>query len=227
MFFRHRVVGGSGARRGGGPISVEIVAVPRDTVAAIGERLRDAGLRPSGVAAAAGNGEPLLLPPAAWGSAKSVRSGSRAPAIVAGALALGALLSWPVAQRVRLDAVEAELAALKPQAETVLRARDKQRRETERSAAILQLRAARQPLVAALDALSRDLPADSWLLSLSVTGRDVVLDGLSPSAAATALALERSRVVTGITFRSPMTRETATGLEHFQLGATLAPGTKP
>ena len=46
--------------------------------------------------------------------------------------------------------------------------------------------------------------------SLSVTGRDVVLDGLSPSAAATALALERSRVVTGITFRSPMTRATAT-----------------
>jgi hypothetical protein len=49
----------------------------------------------------------------------------------------------------------------------------------------------------------------------------VTLDGLSPSAATIALALEKSRDVTGVVFRSPITRE-ASGLEHFQLGATLA-----
>jgi hypothetical protein len=53
----------------------------------------------------------------------------------------------------------------------------------------------------------------------------VTLDGLSPSAATIALALEKSRDVTGVVFRSPITRE-ASGLEHFQLGATLAE-TKP
>ena len=116
---------------------------------------------------------------------------------------------------------------MKPQAETVLRARDKQRREAERSAAILQLRAARQPLVAALDALSRDLPAE-FLAALAL-GHRPRCGARRPVAVSGGdrLALERSRVVTGITFRSPMTRETATGLEHFQLGATLAPGTKP
>jgi hypothetical protein len=48
----------------------------------------------------------------------------------------------------------------------------------------------------------------------------VVLDGLAPSAATIALTLEKSHDVSGIVFRSPITRE-ASGLEHFQLGATL------
>ncbi|MFZ2003569.1 MAG: PilN domain-containing protein, partial [Stellaceae bacterium] len=82
-------------------------------------------------------------------------------------------------------------------------------------------RAGRPPLVAALDALSRDLPDGAWLLSLSISGRDVVMDGLAPSAAAVALTLEKGHAVTGIVFRSPITRETS-GLEHFQLGATLS-----
>jgi general secretion pathway protein L len=77
-----------------------------------------------------------------------------------------------------------------------------------------------------LDTLTRDVPDGSWLLSLSINGREVVLDGLSPSAATIALALEHSPNFTNIVFRSPVTREPGNGLEHFQLGATLAE-TKP
>ena len=109
----------------------------------------------------------------------------------------------------------------KPHAEAALRVGEVERRDGERSAAILALRGGRPPLVAALDALSRDVPDGSWLLSLAISGRDVVLDGLAPSAATIALALGKSHDVTAIVFRSPITRETS-GLEHFQLGATLA-----
>jgi hypothetical protein len=63
-------------------------------------------------------------------------------------------------------------------------------------------------------------------LSLSISGAEVVLDGLSPSAASVALALEKSRDVSNIVFRSPISRE-ASGLEHFQLGATLAAAPDP
>jgi general secretion pathway protein L len=136
------------------------------------------------------------------------------------------LASWPVAQQVRLGAIERELAALKPKAEAVLRGRDEQRKSAERGAAIQRLRSARPPLVGILDTLTREVPDGSWLMSLSINGREVVLDGLSPSAATIALALERNPDFTGIVFRSPITREPASGLEHFQLGATLAE-TKP
>jgi general secretion pathway protein L len=219
LYFRHRV---AGPEDNAGFIAVEIVAVPRDIVDGICGALTDAGLRPAAVAVAAtSDATPLFLPAAALGAArKEPMRATRILALAVALSALAALISWPLAQQAELGAIDRELAALKPQAEASLRTGDADRRAGERSAAILALRAGRPPLVAALDALSRDVPDGSWLLSLSIAGRDVVLDGLSPSAAAIALALEKSHDVTGIVFRSPITRE-ASGLEHFQLGATL------
>jgi general secretion pathway protein L len=125
---------------------------------------------------------------------------------------LTALVSWPFAQQRALNGLDREIAALALAG--------------ERNAAMLALLAARSPLVAVLDTLSRDLPDGAWLLSLSVAGREVVLDGLAPSAAAVALALEKAGNVSGIVFRAPIAREAA-GLEHFQLGATLNGAAKP
>lgn len=225
VYFQHRVVGKGEDEAGS--IAVEIVAVPREIVDGICAALTDAGFTPAAVAVAASvDSKPLFLSAAALGAARP--KAARAThilsfaAILAG---LAALLSWPLAQQAALDAIDRELAALKPRAEAALHAGEAERRAGERSAAILALQSARPPLVAALDALSRDVPDGSWLLSLSISGREVVLDGLSPSAATIALALEKSHDVTGIVFRSAITRETS-GLEHFQLGATLGE-TKP
>jgi general secretion pathway protein L len=225
VFFRHRILGrDAGAGETGLP--VEIVAVPRETVGAIVDELAAIGVRPSGVAVISGGSEaPLFLPATVIGGMPNRRA-SRGLMAVVGLLALVALVSWPVAQQVRVGAIERELASLKPRAETALRAREQQQRDAERSAGILRLRAGRPPLVGMLDMVTREVPDGSWLMSLSISGREVVLDGLSPSAATIALALEHSANFTGIVFRSPITREPANGLEHFQLGATLAE-TKP
>jgi general secretion pathway protein L len=221
VYFHHRVVGHGD--EGTGAIAVEIVAVPREIVDGICLALAESGLRPAAIAVA-GNTEarPLFLPAAALSVAR--RETAPATRILGFAAILGglaALLSWPLAQQAELNALDREIAALRPRAEVALRSGEADRRAGERSAAILALRAGRPPLVATLDALSRDVPDGSWLLSLSISARDMVLDGLSPSAASVALALEKSHDATGIVFRSPITRE-ASGLEHFQLGATLA-----
>jgi general secretion pathway protein L len=221
VFFRHRALGRGAAASEAG-LAVEIVAVPRETVDAIIYELAVAGVRPSGIAViSGGNAAPLFLPTTILGAAPS--SGANRKFVAAlGLLALAALVSWPLAQQVRLGAIERELASLKPRAEAALNAREQQRREAERSTAILRLRSGRPPLVAVLDTLTREVPDGSWLLSLSVNGREIVLEGLSPSAATIALALEHSPSFTGIVFRSPITREPGNGLEHFQLGATIA-----
>jgi general secretion pathway protein L len=219
VYFRHRVAGKdevSGAMR------VEIVAVPREIVDGICAALGAAGLRPAAIAVPGGDGKPLFLPTDAFGAAwREPASATRMLGFAVVLAGLAALASWPLAQQAELNAMDREIAALKPRAEAALKVGNAARSADERSAAILALRAVRPPLVAALDALSRDLPDGAWLLSLSVNGRDVVLDGLAPSAAAIALMLEKSGDVSGIVFRSPITRE-ASGLEHFQLGATLA-----
>ncbi|HTZ36285.1 MAG TPA: PilN domain-containing protein [Stellaceae bacterium] len=220
VYFRHRLVA-KGAEDAA-TIAVEIVAVPREIVDGVCRVLGDAGVAPAAVAVAVGaEAKPLFLAPAALGPARRrAAAHTRIAALAAGLAALAAALSWPLAQRAELAALDRDIAALKPRAEAALRSGEATRRDGERAAAILALGGGRPPLVAALDALSRDLPDGAWLLSLSISGRDVVLDGLAPSAATIALALDKSRGIGGIVFRSPITRETS-GLEHFQLGATL------
>ena len=220
VYFQYRSVGK--VEGGSGAAMVEIVAVPREIVDGICIALGEAGLRPAAIAVAAHPGaKPLFLPTAALGAASAEPAPATRILGFAAALAVvAAVISWPLAQQAQLASIDREIAALKPRAEVALRAGETERRLGERSAAIIALSAGRPPLVAALDMLSRDLPDGAWLLSLSITGHDVVLDGLAPSAATIALTLEKSHHVSNIVFRSPITRE-ASGLEHFQLGATL------
>ena len=224
VYFQHRLVKGERD----GTVTVEIVAVPREVVDDICAALAGVGLRPAAIAVgAAASPAPLFLPAAALAAARPAAARStHLLGVAVGVGALAALLSWPLAQQRALNGLDREITALKPGAEAALRAGEGERRVGERNAAILSLRATRLPLVAAVDTLSRDLPDGAWLLSLSVSGRDAVLDGLAPSAAAVALALEKAGNVSGIVFRAPIAREAA-GLEHFQLGATLNGAAKP
>jgi len=218
VYFRHRVTGRDEIA---GAMRVEIVAVPREVVDAVCTVLGEAGLRPAAIAVPGADAKPMFLPADALGAeGRKAAPATRLLGLAAGLTALAALASWPLAQRAELDAMDRDIAMLKPRAEAALKAGEAERSAGQRSAVILALRTGRPPLVAALDTLSRDLPDGAWLTSLSINGRDVVMDGLAPSAAAVALALEKSHGVTGIVFRSPITRE-ASGLEHFQLGATL------
>jgi general secretion pathway protein L len=221
VYFQHRIVGEGD--EGADAIAVEIVAVPCDIVDGICLALGDAGLFPAAIGVAGhADANPMFLPVGAITAARREAPPATRLLVIALALAgMAALASWPLAQQAELGSLDREIAALKPHAETALRAGEAERRDGERGAAILALRGGRPPLVGALATLSRDVPDGSWLLSLSISGREMVLDGLAPSAATIALALEKSHDVTGIVFRSPITRESS-GLEHFQLGATLA-----
>ena len=222
VHFSYRVAA-RGALQGSG-IEVELVAVPREIVGEICAELARAGLRPSRIVVGTAAGtEPLALPVAAMGRRASRLSGTdRALLLALVVLALAALASPIVQHRLRLAAVAGEIDTLRPQVQSIVEARDRERRATERIAAPLRLMASRPPLVAVLDDLTKAVPDGSWLLSLSLSGREMVMDGLSPSAAATALALEQSNVFTNVVFRSPITREPQSGLEHFQFSATIA-----
>jgi len=224
VFYRYRRLDRSGnsAAARDGPLAVELVAVPRDVVASIVDELAVAGLQVSGIAMVASpDAAPLFLPREALAGAAAPPAISRRIAALFVLLALIAAVSWPLAQQVRLAALQRDIAALRPQAEAALRARQTRQRESEQAAAIAQLRAGRPPLVALLDTLSRELPDGSWLTSLSLAGHDMLIEGLSPSATTIALALGRNPNFGNVQFRAPTARDVATGLEHFQFGATI------
>jgi general secretion pathway protein L len=227
VFYRYRIAGRArNAREAHAtPLSVEIVAVPREAVVSITDELALAGLRASAIALIpARNAAPLFLSPEARGPAAAAPTASRPLAAAVMLLALVAAFSWPAAQQFRLAALEHEIAALKPAAEAALHARQEYRRDADQAAEIARLRTGRPPLIAIIEALSRELPDGSWLTSLSIAGRDVMLEGLTPSAATIALSLGRNPTFAAVLFRSPITRDGTTGLEHFQLGATIEEG---
>jgi len=224
VFYGYRIVARpvQGGAPGTAPLTVEIAAVGREIVFAIADELAAAGLRASAFALIPGPGaEPLFLAAHPMLPTAARLAPRRDLLIGTAALAALAVISWPVAQQVRLAGIERDIAALKPAAETALRARTERQREADQAGAVARLRGTRPALVAVLDRVSRDLPDGAWLLSLSIAGRDIVLDGLAPSAATIALALQRDPQFNGIVFRSPIARDAATGLEHFQLGATV------
>jgi general secretion pathway protein L len=222
VHFRHRVIGSGGADRG--TIEVEIAAVARAAVDEICQALAEAGLRPSRVCLAGGRGAPPLFLALAGlrRSTAMLTRLERALVLSLAALAILAAASPVVSDRVHIAAAERQLAALRPQAQAMLDQRERQRRAAAALAGPLRLAAARPPLVAVLDALTKAVPDGAWLQSLSLTGREIVVDGLSPSAAAVALALENGHAFANLVFRAPITRDPQTGLEHFQLGAAIA-----
>jgi general secretion pathway protein L len=201
-------------------IEIEIVAVPRETVAEI-----RAALASAGIAAAR-----IIVPGGAGGMTLDAEDapprGAAYHALVAAlvALTIAALASPIVRDRMELAALNGEIAAIAPAAQSAMAAREQRRSAEAQLAAPLRLAAGRPPLVAVLDNLTKGVPDGAWLQSLAISGDQVTLDGLAPSAASIALALEKSGAVGNVAFRSAIARDPASGLEHFTLAATIIGG---
>jgi general secretion pathway protein L len=216
--FAHRVL----PRRAASPghVAVEIVAVARETTVEIRALLAAAGIEAARIVVADASGASLVLTENATPRPRSVM----ALAAALGMATLAAIASPVVHERMELATLNREIAALAPKANALGAAHAKERRAVAQVAGPLALAAARPPLVALLDALTKSVPDGAWLQSLSISGQEVTIDGLSPSAAAVALQLEKSGAFTHVAFRAPIARDPATGLEHFALGATVAGG---
>jgi len=207
-----------------GPIRLEVTAVPREVVTDICEELQRAGLQARAILVASGL-SPHKLPLPVDEIRRSGRRRTtldRALMAVAALAAAAAMLSPVVHQRMRLAELDRELSALKPKAEAALARQAQQHEDSSRIAAVLHAARDRPPAVALVNELSRALPDGSWLTALRLSGREIVIDGLAPSAAATALALEQNPSFSGVAFRSAIARDASTGLEHFQLALTVA-----
>lgn len=79
-------------------------------------------------------------------------------------------------------------------------------------------------LVDALEELSRVIPDGTWLNGLQFNNRRVIIQGQSPSASSLIQRIEASAFFQNVSFVSPVTKDTANGLERFQIAADAANG---
>jgi len=77
--------------------------------------------------------------------------------------------------------------------------------------------------VAAINAVSRTLGPDHWLVSLEMKGSNIAMAGFSKDPTAMLRLLERSAMLTNARFTAPVTRNEQTGQSRFFLSVDLAP----
>ena len=212
---------GRGAAR-----EVEVSVAPLALAVAIRDELAALGIAADGFVAAdlpadARSGLSFLPPTA--GAASGGGSVARMVALVLVIAAGGASLASPLlADRARMQTLGDEIARLEPAAKRGLAVREQALRDGERGEALRRMRQARPDAIATLALLTAAIDDASSLVSLALSGPEVVIDGRSPSAAAVAAALERTGRFERVSFRAPIARDPATGLERFQIAAILA-----
>ncbi|MGZ8244735.1 PilN domain-containing protein [Methylomagnum sp.] len=224
VYFGARVVARSTATR---QLSVEMILTPRAKLDALLDELATWGWRPDSVDMAGPTTPGLLnLLPEKYRPAKSrwPRLTNIALSVVILSL-LAALAVLPIlSARSEAEALEEqvrktgkiakEVEALRQQADNLLH-----------QTRFLQDKKLTEPvLVDMLEELSRLIPDNTWLNGLQYKDRRVVMQGQSPSASKLIELLEASGYFKNTSFVSPVTKDTGSGLERFQLASDVING---
>ncbi len=86
---------------------------------------------------------------------------------------------------------------------------------------VLQKKQQQPTTIEALNELTLLLPDNSWVHFLEQDGTEIRMQGKSPEASALLAKMEQSRYFHQAKFRSPITRDSKTGLERFHLSMEL------
>jgi general secretion pathway protein L len=220
-YYRHRVLGRPTTA---GTIEVELRVAPRELIDLTVRRLAAVGVATTTVTAI---DVPLRerarasLTPAEARSGRTWSAGNRARAAIAAA-SLAAALASPVAvAQLRLAAIAHDVGALRPTVERRLAVQEHDLRQRAALDAVVAAKRAAPATIELLAALTHALPDGSWLTSLQLGGRELVIDGYAPAAAALVRPLETAGPFAQVGYRAPITREAAGGLEHFQFDIRL------
>ena len=221
-YYRHRVLGRATAA---GTIEVELRVAPRELIDATMRRLAAVGLSTTTVTA-------IDTPPRERPRASLMPTGTRPVAVwtlgncvrvgVVGVAAVAALLAPVAVAHLRLDGIARDIGALRPTVERRLVEHDRDLRQRAALDAVVAAKCASPATVELLAALTHALPDGSWLTSLQLSGRDLVIEGYAPAAAALVRPLELAGPFSQVGYRAPITRDPQTAREHFQLDIRLA-----
>lgn len=74
-----------------------------------------------------------------------------------------------------------------------------------------------------LDALTRQLDDDTWLQNLELKGRELSIQGLSPSPAGLIERLDDAALLNDVQFEAAITQDVRTGGSRFSIGARVQP----
>lgn len=212
-------------------ITLDLVVVPREVLDRAADEAESRGLVLDRADAPAGGDDPgrtigvNLLPPDRRHSRRNTKARLNA-ALGAAAVVLLGLVMWQslAIKQERIETLEQRVAGAREEAMAVAELRA-ELEDAVRSANFLVRKKEEKPvLINVLREVTELLPDDTWLTRFQLNGDEIQLYGESSSASRLIGILDESPILTSSNFISPVTTNTSTGDERFNLEASvLAP----
>ncbi len=216
-------------------LTVELIAVPRDTLDGWVDKLAGMGIKLGSVdVLSAGENTHQICrdadinllpdeqrPPPTDRALTPLNLGL---AVVAGVL-LVVVLAMPLFRM--HDAVaglQAQTDAARVRAEEVAELRDQLNNRIEEIRKLLNNKNGSPPVIELFAELARILPDDTWLRSTELKGGKFLIQGESAAASSLLGLIEASPIFGGASFVSPVTQNPATGRERFQISLQAGQG---
>jgi len=206
-----------------GRVEVDLFVVARSAVDPIIELARRAGLDPVGLEFETGPGETMLIRLGVQDRWQWLRDQRPlvAMAALAGVLAIVAVAAPFLRLQRASAAVEAEIAALTPQATEAAKLRQSVDQLASAFAYLKRERERTGSPLSTLAAATRALPDDSYLTDLDVRAGRVTMTGQSPSAAQLVGSLAQSQDFREPAFESPVVQKADDDMETFTISVSL------
>jgi general secretion pathway protein L len=222
VFFSHRILARDRAR---GALQVEIAVAPRRWVQPLLDRLQAVGVTPIALEAPGQDGAIRRIDIVRTDPARQARRMLAFRLAAGTCVALGlAVVAVPLArQSLALSDTEYRIAELKPRVQQV---EDLRRRIASGSAGAERIAAAREHAIAPLQMLgllTDVLPDDTWLTSVALHERKLVLEGHSAAATRLIAAMASDARLRNPAFAAPVLRA-ENGGEVFTIQAEFGPG---
>lgn len=227
VYYDYRILGHDQRTR---ELILDLVVVPRDTLDAAIKEAESRGLAPDAVDALAGEAaHPEIFGANLLPSDRRPRRERKTlkvnAALGAAAIVLLALVMWQslAIKRDRIEALEERVAEAREAAMAVAELRG-ELDDAVRSANFLVRKKEDHPvLVNVLRELTGLLPDDTWLTRFRLEDSEAQLYGESQSASRLIGVLDDSPMLSGANFISPVTTNTSTGDERFNLEVQILP----
>ncbi len=204
-------------------LKAELTVVPRPVVDGALERAARWGLEPGAVDVADAESEagpPRLNLLSGTRQASGARSWSMVNlllAVVVVTLA-GVAVYLPLErQRLASEALAAQVAEARAEADRALRLRQELDRLIDESRFLVVRKRNSPSVIQALDELTRLLPDHTYLYEFRLEGREIRIGGFSSAASSLIGLIDGSPMFRTPTFKAPVTRDPRTDLERFRL----------
>jgi len=215
-------------------IAVRLVIAPKTTIAHAVEGVAGSGVLLGAVQPAFPDRESLsinLLPHEENGSALVDRIKRGAPWTLLAALALAALVLPVWQKRVQVIELQPQVNIAAQQAQVADQLHQQLERAQNEYNFVLQKRYAAPTSLQLLNEVTRILPDDTWLqnfeLRTTSKGREVSLQGETGVAGKMIELFEQSPLLTGASFKSPVTQAPGSQGSRFHLGMDVKEGVPP